>query len=253
MDKETLNWINDQDLDLFVESYSNSARTVQVRGFSDAEKITADHTTNSNRSLATDVVNISRFPIGLTVRTAETSVSRGACYVKISVRANGVVVALLFSGYVTDAGAPAYPDGKIESSIEGPGLIRNITGSNPAAGSEISESVPSKARWRVKLFRTTLVTDATVTTRSVRLRFNISSLTAWNENAQSTQAASLTQNYNSAEGGARSAVAIQNVGGILPQDNILLAGMTIETATFGLQAGDDFDAPQYVVEEWIEP
>ena len=108
-------WIKGRTIELFIESFSNAARTVQIRGFTKTEQIIADHTTNADRSLATSIIPITEFPEHLTVRTLETSVSRGECYVKVSVRIEGVVVALLSAGYVSDTGTIAYPNGKIES------------------------------------------------------------------------------------------------------------------------------------------
>src|SRR3990167_7266768 len=162
---ETIKPLGEKAIELFIESYSNSARTVQVRGLTKNEIVSGDHTTSGDRSLATSVIAITEMPISLTVRTAETSVSRGECYVKVSLRVEGAIVALLFSGYVTDAGTPAYPNGKTESSVEGPGLIRSITGTNPAAGVLISETVPTGARWRLIYLHTDIVVDATVISR----------------------------------------------------------------------------------------
>jgi hypothetical protein len=76
---------------------------------------------------------------------------------------------VLLQGYVTDTSRLSFPGSPIRSSIEGPGVLRSITGTNPAANAEISETVPTNARWRVHAIRFTLVTDANVANREVAL------------------------------------------------------------------------------------
>jgi hypothetical protein len=70
--------------------------------------------------------------------------------------------------------------------------------------------------------------------------------------SNNSQAATNTFTYtagpgltNAAESGFQNQMALP-VGLIVP------AGHRIGTATFGLDPGDNYSAPQYVVEEWIE-
>lgn len=253
MPPENLSWVKSQKLDLFIESFSNAARTVQVRGYSETEQIVADHVTSADRSLATSVVQLTEPPIALTLRTLETSVSRGECYVKVSLRAEGVVIALLAAGYVTDAGTQAWPNGKIESSVEGRGLIRLITGTNPAAGVEISETVPTGARWRIISFRFTFLTDATVANRQPRIALDDGTSIYYRQANSTVHGASLSFSYNALGSSAGNMATGADLSLILPLLHILMAGHKITTVTALLQAGDNFDAPSYVVEEWIEP
>lgn len=246
-------WTKDLPLDLFIESFSDAARTVQIRGFSDEGPINGSHSTNADRSLAGSAIPITEFPRLLTIRTLETSVKRGACYVKVSVRAEGVVIALLCAGYVTDAESIAWPQGTIESSISNTGLIRSITGTNPAAGVEISETVPTGARWLLYGFRATFVTDATATTRTINLIIDDGTTTLIRLLANGTQTASITRTYN-AIGGITAPAASGTDGFIpLPYPYPLSAGFRIATITALIQAGDNWGAPQLLVEEWITP
>lgn len=247
------NWVRGKSLDLFVESYSSVAHTVQIRGFSENEQIIASHTTNSDRSLATSTHQLTEVPQHITLRTLATGVKRGTCYVKVSLRAEGVIVALLGSGYVTDAGTVVWPGGLNESSVEGQGLIRSITGTDPAAGVEISETVPTGARWRVKNIRYSFVTDATVGNRIVRVEFNDGTNIFWRKRSVDQQAASVTANYNMSEVSLHVTTSTGENTDLVPPNNRLMAGYIIKTNTSLLQAGDNFSAPQLLVEEWIEP
>ena len=253
MPQEKLKWAKDKKLDLFIESYSNSARTVQVRGFSNVEQIIANHTTNSDRSLATSTVPISEMPIMLTVRTAETGVKRGACYVKISLRAEGTIIALLFAGYVTDAGAPAYPNGKIESSTEGRGLIRLIVGTNPAAGEEISETVPAGVRWRLISLRAILATNATVANRTPRLQLVDGAHPFFTSGVSATVTASTTSVFSFAVVGQEDTTSPSAAVQCIPDNLILLPDQKITTVTGAMEEGDNWDVPVLLVEEWISP
>ena len=240
-------------LDLFVESYSNATRTIQIRGFTEEAQILADHTTNSDRSLATSVIPITEIPVSLTVRTATTGVSPGACYVKVYLRAESVVVALLIAGYIGDTEPLAWPNGVIRGSNEGRGLIRSITGTNPAAGAEISETVPTGAVWRFIGIQATLVTEAGVASRFPHIRFDDGTTVHSEQGTQNVQSASQTLDYSAITGSWGG----QNIGSKQTWpigDGILMgAGHRVRTNTINILAGDNWGAPQLLVEEWIQP
>lgn len=253
MDLANIAWIKGKQLDLFIESFSNAARTVEIRGLTKNEQIIADHVTNADVSLATQTVSITDIPLFLTARTVETSVSRGETYVKVSLRVNQTVVALLFSDYVTDAGAPVFPSGKVESSVNGTGLIRLITGTNPAADTEISEAVPTGALWRLLMFSATLVADANAANRAVSLRFSDGTTEFIILTNDENQLANETRAYHWFVGSRTTA----SIGGVvnseIPRKLLLPAGFTIDTFTVSRQVGDNWSAPQFLIEEWIQP
>lgn len=253
MENGDLKFLEGKRLDLFVESFSNAARTVQIRGISKGEQIIADHTTNADRSLASSAHRITDVPVFLTARLGATGVQRGACYVKVSLRVNQVVVALLFAGYVTDAGAPVFPGGKVESSIEGPGLIRSITGTDQAANTEISETVPTGARWKLLALLVSLVTDANVANRNVHLVISDGATRFLNRIQSASITASLTTEISWAISGLTAGISDTALQLSLPHELKLGAGFVIATATGNLQATDNYGAPQLLVEEWIEP
>lgn len=246
-------WIKGRPIELFIESFSNAARTLQVRGFTLNEQIIADHTTNSDRSLATSTVPLTGIPIFLTVTLPTAGVSRGECYVRISVRVEGVVVAILGAGYVSDTGTIVFPGGKVESSIEGPGLIRSITGTNPPVNTNISETVPTGARWKLLSMQFTLITDANAADRLVQVVLTDGSNILQRLNNQTLQTANQTV-LQTLGLGIGEVIELSGVEVIPAPGQILLgAGFVISTVTFNIQAGDNYSAPQLLVEEWIEP
>lgn len=253
MDLQNFKWMKEGGIDLLVESYSSSAMVLQIRGFNDDSMIVADLTTTADRLVVSESIAITTMPRALTVRSASTKVKRGTCYVRISLRVEGVIVETLFSNYVTDSVVPAYPNGSVVSSLEGPGLMRSILGTDPAAGVEIAETVPTNAAWKLKGVLFTLVTDATVASREPHLVIDDGTNIIFEGGisgaitAGSSLKCSLSNVASSpSSSGVRALV-------YLPHDPFLFEDFRIRTLTGSFQAGDNYAAPRLLVEEWINP
>lgn len=164
----------------------------------------------------------------------------------------GGVVGTLLAGYVSSLVRLAFPGSIVRSPLEGPGVIRSITGTNPAAGAQISETVPTGARWRLLSLLATLVTDANAATREPALTFDDGTNVYARYPATQTQAASLTRRFQ--WGDATPLAALQQDATIIAEIPTLqlLGGHRIGTLITNSQAGDDWAAPQYLVEEWLE-
>lgn len=135
-------------------------------------------------------------------------------------------------------------DGSLNTAPGLPGgTIVTATGTNPAAGVEISETVPANQVWQLLAIRYTLVTDATVATRAPTILFDDGTNTIYRIAAASTQTASQTIAYNWAMSvGYEKAASSSNVSGSLPP-LLLPAGYRIRTSTGAIVAGDDYGAP----------
>jgi len=158
----------------------------------------------------------------------------------------------LMSGYLLPGNILGWPGGFMQAGVDGPGWGRVVVGTTPAAGAEINETVPTNARWRLRSIVFSLTTGAAVANREVLLLINDGVNTYARIPSGFSQAASLSRNYEFGLLGTRydAAVAIQTVAPV--PDLILMAGHKITTATTNLQAADQYSAPQYEVEEWIE-
>jgi hypothetical protein len=136
-------------------------------------------------------------------------------------------------------------------STEGPGLIRSITGATPAAGAEISETVPAGARWELLAFHTSFVTSAGVANRNPRLIIDDGTNIYARSATATTIAASLSPTLSFAQGyGAPTSTASGEFQLSLPIGLRLTAGHRLRTATISLQAADQYSAIQYLVREW---
>ena len=192
-------------------------------------------------------------PISGAIKVVATNVKRGECFVRISLRIEGQVVSLLAAGYVSSTNGLTYPGGRIESSTEGRGLIRVIQGTNPAAGVEISETVPTGVRWRLISVHAVLVNDATVSTRIISLVITSNAVDTARLLAGGALTANQTGRHTWDSGGVITGASTPSLQGCIAIDLFLEAGVVITTSTINLQAGDNWGAPSFRVEEWIEP
>ncbi|MGH9492610.1 MAG: hypothetical protein ACRD2K_03835 [Terriglobales bacterium] len=158
----------------------------------------------------------------------------------------------LISGYLATGNMLVWPYGTQSYMVEGAGMLRSVTGTNPAAGVEITETVPTNARWKLLAITFSLVTAVAVATRTVRLVLDDGVNIYAQFAASADQVASLTRQYNAVRGGGGVSGTAGDIDIRVSTTLPLFQGHRIRTLTAGLQAADDFGAPQFLVEEWLE-
>jgi hypothetical protein len=134
--------------------------------------------------------------------------------------------------------------------------MRSFTGTNQAANTEISETVPAGKAWLLISVSVALVQGITQTPQPILILKDPSGNVVY-ENFGSTtaQAVSTTCRYNWIAGGPAPAGlvgATTNVHTVscLPSDCYLPEGSTITTNTIGIGANSDYGAPQILVIEF---
>lgn len=181
--------------------------------------------------------------------------NRGQCYVRARVQSGEGAAAIplhrVLAGYATDDFSPSFPYGIVEGPLEGAGMIRSVAGTNPAAGVEVSETVPTGARWRILSLTCQLVNDATVGNRQVFLIIDDGTTTLAIVGFLANQTANATDLYSWSNWGASNALSALGINFPLPAFP-LMAGWRIRTSTGTFQAGDNWGAPALMVEEWLE-
>lgn len=237
--------------EILVESWSNSARTLLLRGHATGGPFAEQHTTNADRSRAESTYEIHGMPEGLTVSPLSAGVRRGECYVRVTLMMDGEPVERLIAAYLTDGKTLSWPPGVHEGFTEGPGLVRMIVGTNPAAGGDTSESVPTNARWKILSWIVTLVCDANVADRSAFLILDDGTNQLMTKLSWSTVAAGETTRFMAGPGLDVIATGNRRAQPI-PNETILFQAYRIKTGTVNIQVGDDYGAPVFMVEEWIE-
>ena len=134
------------------------------------------------------------------------------------------------------------------------GYVKAVVGTDPAAGVEISDTVPTGKLWRLMSIRTTLVTDATAANRYIILVIaDPTPANQWSCKIAPVHTASLTRYYRwMVADSSETAFDTTNSVRIVLADNLdLPAGWIIKTASTSLQAGDNFGAPYITVKEFL--
>ena len=137
--------------------------------------------------------------------------------------------------------------------VRGTGVMKDISISDPAAGTEISVTVPAGKVWRIQSVRFKLATSAAVANRRVNLQFSFDGVLADVDRESSfTQTAGETSTYSWSQ--TEVAGASTTAGFLMdpiPIDYILPAGGTIQTVTAAsLDVGDQYSAVHFIVEEF---
>ena len=142
----------------------------------------------------------------------------------------------------------------IDGSVDGPGVITDYEGPDTAAGVESSAAVPENALWRFQSGFVELVAAVGGGARHVHVIISHDGTDAFYRGfSPSTQVANSTAQYSVGPHGADS-VAVSGEHWIpFPIGLVIHAGDTISTETDEFQAGDNYSAPFWSVEEWHDP
>lgn len=218
-------------------------------------------TTNAPASNRTGVSTIERLPegwlLGAIAKVTGGGTSFGQVWGQLElVRGEGsaaIVVQSLANDFISTNAPLMFPGGQNVDPLDGAGNLRSITGTTPGAGADISETVPTAARWELIAFRAQLVTAVAVANRSALLTLDDGTNIFYGSPVITSQAASLTERYSWAPGNIPTTVLVTiEVPAPLPINNRLPAGARIRTATVNLQAADQWSAVQYLVREWLD-
>lgn len=164
---------------------------------------------------------------------------------------------ILMQGCVDALGELSWPNGQNEVQCGGQGCLLNRVGTVPAAGADWSESIISSSRWLVQTFRAQLTTSATVASRGVSFIMDDGNLVQYAVEAPVAQPASTVRQYIwAAIGQAQNAVQSNFVTVPIPPGLKTTSGQNLfarfRTITTNIQAGDQWTAPNYLVEHWFD-
>jgi hypothetical protein len=215
------------------------------------------HTPNTDRTAATTAIALGEGWLQqVSVGVASGTPLYGQTFVRLDITRGGgagrTVLGTLIEGFVTSTVRQAWPGAVLHGPLERSGALRRVTGTDPAANTEISETVPTGARWRPLSMRFPFVTDANVANREVAVTFDDGTTVYYEAHSGVNQAASLTRQYTAALTNLRGAAATGTGILIALPDIQLAAGHRIRTATTNRQATDNYGAPELLVEELLE-
>lgn len=222
--------------------------------------ISADpHTPTSARAAGTSlIVTSDGWLLGLEVFASTGTPITGQTYVIVEVVRGfeGAITPLctLIQGYVTASRRLSYPGSPIVDSLDGAGALRSIQGTTPGAGAEISETVPTGARWMLLAFKALFTASGAAATRTPQWVIDDGTNTVLTVQSPNNTTAGLTQVDFLYAGPTNQPVNV-NVSPVpFPATPLfLLAGYRIRTVTATIQGADQWSAVQYLVREWLEP
>lgn len=239
---------------------SSVATGIGIRGLllrDDGEVVPFQETINSvpaTRAGKTVRVSLAKgFLLSFTTTAPGASVlQRGQCYATIDLERNGLARARLCDGYLTDNHKLGWPPKTTEHPTDGRGAVYNPAPASPAAGAEISITVPSNAVWNLESLDFTLVADSTVATRGPKLIIDDGTNIFFSFSAAelATVTASGTQEYSIGKQGVSNGSAANALIEFYPWLR-LGPGFRIRTVTSSLAAGDQYTINAMDVEELL--
>jgi hypothetical protein len=216
------------------------------------------HMPNSDRTISTTIHALGKgalLNLAVFVENATPLIGQTFVMVQIVRGLAGPLVLLgtLLQGYVTSTQGLGWPGSPIVTSTEGEPAARFIVGTTPAAGAEVTEVIPTGARWELVYLRAVLTTAVGGIDREVVLQQNdggntfqanlIGGLVPASSVRAFVWAQGLPPLFSDTFAGRQSAV---------PIGNRILSGSTISTGTAFMQAGDQWSLVTLVVREWLE-
>jgi hypothetical protein len=191
--------------------------------------------------------------------SAAVAITRGQTFARIFLTnpdlGAGQPSYMLMADYVTTAMAPSHPNGRVLAPTEGPGWLHNFGVVAPGPGADWVIVVPRNARWRLQGVTGVLSTGIAVANRNTSLRGLGGAQNAFQAISSAVQAASLAITYTWAPGVESRTSSGLNVTSIpIPYGHNLsgIAGDSLDSSTFNIQAADQWSAIGAVIEEWLE-
>lgn len=197
------------------------------------------------------------FPLNIIAFASAGAPTIGQTFVQVQlVRGSGgaaLPMATLIQSYCTSVQTLSFPGSPILSSLEGAGAVRVITGTQPGAGVEVTETVPAGARWQVLSFLGRFQTSAAVAARVPGLLIDDGANILFGGGPNSNQPASQTVKHIWAPGNTM----VTSIDGSyvlvpMPIGLTLSAGARMRTLTSLIDAADQWSQIVYLVREWLE-
>lgn len=183
---------------------------------------------------------------------------RGQTFFRASINRGGGtagganIAQMLVSDYLTQPTPVGWPGGRQFGSQESVGWLHTVNQPNPAAGADWTFTVPVSARMRVQSFAATFTASATVANRQVALFVDDGANVYWSHVLGSNITASQVATVTGTGTNAPTGVVATTQSFVIPPGLILPPGHRIRTVTTGIQAGDQWSAIWFGMEEWLD-
>lgn len=239
---------------LRLEVQARAVTNVTVRGMTREGPFTFNIILDSVSTIQTFTYRIPDIPIMVSVEQTTLSLDQGRIYASVSLLVNGVYLQQLCSGLVYWSHGISYPSTFTPDSRPNGGEIRIISTANPAAGAQISQSVPSGETWKIKAVSFSLVNAAIAASRRVHIRFDYIGSGVLDFFSDIDQLTGETRKYTCAPVSPVSDSLDDNDIIIpIPADIVLQPDCAITTTVTNMQATDDFGSAVIWAETFFTP
>lgn len=250
--REMLKFGPEATIELRVRVRSTRTSAFTVRGMSRNGVFAFGLTTTGVGNTLSEDFRVSDIPTFVTVQSNVTTIEQGEIFVEVTLLVNASPVAILCAGYIYGIHSIGFPGPNTPDSRPGGGVINVIESADPAAGTELTDTVNANEVWRIQSIALTLVTDANAADRRVHISITDGANEIFRTFTAIEQVASTTRGYIFAH---QVAVADREDNGIIlvPLSAPLLIPnpFVISTVTTNIQVGDDFGVMRILVERFI--
>jgi len=239
---------------LRIITHATTDIALTIRGMTKQGPFTFSHTPTSDSAAKVEDYPLPDIPIFVSVEPKAGGLEQGHTYATLYLLANGDLLHRLCAGYVYENKAISWPFAGSEDLRPNGGKLSYVSGANPDAGSEAILTVPTNQVWELMYGEITLVTDGTVANRRPHFVIGGASAATIHAFAEVDQTASQTITYRIGE--FHTLPDSLDNGTILlsmPAGIIIGPGVTLDTLTTNLQAGDNFSRFDFYVEQFFQP
>lgn len=162
-------------------------------------------------------------------------------------------VTTLAQGYITP-NAPIFgPYGTWQTPLSGPGNIRSVLVSNPAAGADWSQAVTTGARWLVTSLRAIFTASAAAANRVIHIGFN-DAVNQYYDNVVATAITAGQAAQIIAAAGVQASFSATSLEAVLPLPTpaLMSGSFHVFSSTNNIQAADQWSAIVLNVIEWLD-
>src|SRR3990167_9575983 len=242
--RKTLDCEHASSLGVQIDSQSSSLSRITLRGATKTGPFEYQHEPTSDSIPKSESFALPDIPIWITAVVEGVGILQGQTYAQISLIINGDIIHHLCSGYLSSNFGISWPSTNLQPSVPDIGFPASFNGADPAAGTEISITVPSYQLRVVNSVRFTLVASANAASRIVHLLFTTSGNVIAECISNTAQIISQTRVYTAFPTTPGGSLADDNDIIIpIPSGIILPPGGTITTMTTALNASDDYGVP----------
>jgi len=179
----------------------------------------------------------------------------GQCFVTLGIQPDASASPVLrpiqlVAAYIGEGVIASWPQGRLRTPRDGRGWLHVVAGTQPAAGAECIEIMPAVSHREIRGVHLRLQTSAAVANRQIVVQFDDTVNAFFTVTSTYLQVAGQLVHYYVAGNGLLSANVLGNVNLPMPERVPLEAGWALRTVTANIQAGDQYFAPAYLVEEW---